>query len=170
MGQSVSAYFLTFTTYGTWLHGRETGSVDRQHNAFETPIVPSNDERNRSEQARMRYGEYILDEPRRCCVLQAVRGQANYRRWLLWAIHVRSNHVHVVLSAASVTPERIMIQLKAWSSRRLRESFDEDADRILWTRHGSTRYLWDEEARSNAINYVIDRQGEPMAVFPRSTE
>ena len=30
------AYFLTFTTYGTWLHGREEGSVDRDNHVFGT--------------------------------------------------------------------------------------------------------------------------------------
>ena len=31
------AYFSTFTTYGTWLHGDERGSVDREHNQVGTP-------------------------------------------------------------------------------------------------------------------------------------
>jgi hypothetical protein len=26
------AYFITFTTYGTWLHGNGAGSVDPAHN------------------------------------------------------------------------------------------------------------------------------------------
>jgi len=26
------AYLITFTTYGTWVHGDERGSVDREHN------------------------------------------------------------------------------------------------------------------------------------------
>ena len=33
------SYFLTFTTYGTWLHGDTRGSVDREHNIVETPYL-----------------------------------------------------------------------------------------------------------------------------------
>ena len=37
-------YFLTFRTYGTWLHGDERGSVDRKHNQFGEPLLlPSPD-------------------------------------------------------------------------------------------------------------------------------
>jgi hypothetical protein len=32
-------------------------------------------------------------------------------------------------------------------------------------RHGSTRRLWRERDVEAAIRYVIDEQGEPMAVF-----
>jgi hypothetical protein len=38
------AYFITFTTYGAWLHGRKPGSVDRDHNAPGTPFLPADPE------------------------------------------------------------------------------------------------------------------------------
>src|SRR6266403_1100209 len=34
------------------------------------------------------------------------------------------------------------------------------------TRHGSTRYLWKDDDVVGAVEYVIMRQGEPMAVLP----
>ena len=39
------AYFLTWTTYGTWLHGSAKGSVEKQHNVFGTPLVMEAEER-----------------------------------------------------------------------------------------------------------------------------
>jgi len=33
------AYLITFTTYGTWLHGDPRGSVDREHNVWGTPFL-----------------------------------------------------------------------------------------------------------------------------------
>jgi hypothetical protein len=30
------AFFITFTTYGAWLHGQAPGSVDREHNQVDT--------------------------------------------------------------------------------------------------------------------------------------
>lgn len=38
MPQEPVAYFITFTTYGTWLQGRDPGWVDRQHNQYGAPI------------------------------------------------------------------------------------------------------------------------------------
>jgi hypothetical protein len=31
-------YLITFRSYGTWLHGDERGSVDRNHRAYGTPM------------------------------------------------------------------------------------------------------------------------------------
>lgn len=33
------AYLLTWTIYGTWLHGDQRGSVDDTHNQFGTPYL-----------------------------------------------------------------------------------------------------------------------------------
>ena len=41
----------------------------------------------------------------------------------------------------------------------------EEPDRRRWARHGSTRWLWEREHASAAIRYVVDPQGEAMAVF-----
>ena len=163
------AYFITFTTYGTWLQGRSPGSVDRQHNQFGSPLLPADPERERTHRERLRQQEYLLDEERRAVVFRTIREVARHRGWQLWAAHVRSNHVHVVLTAAD-KPEKVMADLKAWCSRRLRENFGESADRDRWTQHGSTRYLWNEEQLSQKIAYVVDEQGEPMACYDSRTE
>jgi REP element-mobilizing transposase RayT len=163
------AYFITFTTYGTWLHGRAPGAVDRQHNVPNTPLLPPNAAQEKARRERMRQTEYVLDKARREVVLRTVLEVAQHRQWKVWAVHVRSNHVHVVVSAP-VKPEKVMSDFKAWASRRLREAFGEDADRDRWTQHGSTRYLWDETTTAAKIAYVLDEQGEPMAHFDgRST-
>jgi hypothetical protein len=39
------AYFITFTCYGTWLHGDERGSVDDEHNTPGTPVLDPDPER-----------------------------------------------------------------------------------------------------------------------------
>src|ERR1700722_1664690 len=41
----------------------------------------------------------------------------------------------------------------------------DEPDRMRWTRHGSTRWLWKPESVSAAIRYVVDEQGEQMAVL-----
>src|SRR5687768_8476012 len=93
------AYLITFSCYGTWLHGDDRGSVDREHNEVGADLVPANDVRLAAESERMRQAPYRLDEPRRNVVLRAIIDIAEKRGWHLLAAHVRSNHVHVVVSA-----------------------------------------------------------------------
>src|SRR5262245_8910091 len=93
------AYFITFTTYGTWLHGRDPGSVDRGHNAPGTPFLPPDADLERARLHAMRQEPYLLDEARRVVVLRTIREVATHRGWKLWAAHVRSNHAHIVVTA-----------------------------------------------------------------------
>lgn len=163
------AYFITFTTYGSWLHGREPGSVDRGHNVPGTPFLPANEHVESDMRAVMRQQPYTLDKLRRQVVLRTIQEVAAHRQWKVWAVHIRSNHVHVVISAAC-KPEKVMSDVKAWCSRRLREAFDESSDRDRWTQHGSTRYLNDETSFAAAVRYVLEEQGEPMEVYDGRTE
>lgn len=107
--------------------------------------------------------EYVLDEPRRAVVLATILEVAKHRRWRVWAAHVRTNHVHIVVTAAAAKPEKVMSDFKAWASRRLREATGEETYRDRWTQHGSTRYLWNEQSLEQAVGYVLDEQGVPMA-------
>ncbi len=164
------AYFITFTTYGAWLHGRAPGSVDREHNVPGTPFLPPDDAREREMRAAMRQEPYVLDELRRQVVLRTIKEVAAHRKWKLWAVHVRSNHVHVVISA-DCKPEKVMADLKAWCSRRLREACNESSDRDRWAQHGSTRYLNDDKSFDAAVKYAIEEQGDAMQVYDgRSNE
>ncbi|MCH7544687.1 MAG: transposase [Proteobacteria bacterium] len=73
------------------------------------------------------------------------------RAWELLAVNARSNHVHVVVRFADVAPEKMMGEWKAWCTRRLRESGVMPSAGSVWTRHGSTRYLWKERELAPAI-------------------
>jgi REP element-mobilizing transposase RayT len=158
------AYFITFTTYGTWLHGRAPGSVDREHNEPGTPCLPPSIEQEESSGHKLRQPPYLHDGPRRQVVLQTILEVARHRKWKVWAVHVRTNHVHVVITA-TVKAEKVMADFKAWASRRLREEFAEDTDRDRWTQHGSTKHLWNEQSLTEKSVYVLDGQGDPMARY-----
>jgi REP element-mobilizing transposase RayT len=64
--------------------------------------------------------EVILTANQRELVEETIRAHCRLRKWQLHAINVRSNHVHLVVTA-DVAPEKVMSQLKAWCSRRLSE-------------------------------------------------
>src|SRR4051812_27086384 len=92
--------------------------------------------RNASGRCTMRWPEYLLDAARRRTVLETIVEVLRHRGWRLWAVHVRSNHAHLVVTAAA-KPEKVMSDVKAWCSRRLKERHGEEADRTRWTQHGS---------------------------------
>lgn len=158
------AYLITFVTYGTWLHGDERGSVDKQHNQPGEPFVLPDPIKESSMLLNLREKPYLLDERHRKIVIDTIVEVCQYRQWRLIACHVRTNHVHVIVHAQA-KPEKIMSDCKAYSSRRLREQLQEPNDRKRWTQHGSTRYLWKEENVASALEYVISGQGEPMELY-----
>lgn len=111
---------------------------------------------------------YLLDAFGRKLVLASLQVVCSCRGWTLLAAHVRTNHLHIV-TIANCPPEQVMTTMKAYSSRALNRSGLDGPDRRRWARHGSTRYLWTEEAVHRAIQYVVHQQGEPMAVFEMSS-
>ena len=163
------AYLITFTSYGTRLHGDETGSVDRNHNVPGTPYLPPNKRRVSAREKQMKQGPYELDAPRRSTVLEALREVCLRRGWRLLAAHVRSNHVHLVVSART-NPERVMRDAKVQASRALDEMGLDGPVRRRWALHGSTRYLWKVENVGPAIHYIVREQGTPMAVWEDSDD
>jgi len=158
------AYFITFTCYGTWLHGEKSMSVDRFTNLPGTNFLSFNSKRLHLVKKSMPESPYFLDELRRKIVLQAIEDVCIHRQWELLAAHVRSNHVHLVIHAI-LPPEQIMNTIKAYASRHLNKAKLDDSRVRRWTNHGSTRYLWKETEVEATIQYVVYEQGLPMAVF-----
>ncbi|MCC6676023.1 MAG: NTP transferase domain-containing protein [Phycisphaerales bacterium] len=153
------AYLITFRTYGTWLHSDARTSVDRHHNTpGQPPIEP--DELLEIESARrMKAPPVELPSPARQVVSRTVEEVCRHRGWTLLAQNVRTNHVHLVVSA-ECEPERIMNDLKSWASRRLSEAGLAPGP-VVWSRHGSTRYIWDRDDADDACDYVRDQQDLP---------
>lgn len=151
------SYFITFSTYGSRLHGDERGSVDTAHNQYESERLPPHGMRKSFERSRLLNPPVVLDEFQRKLVETAISDVCRHRSWELAAINVRSNHVHVLCSG-DATPERMMNDFKSWSTRRLREQGVVGAETRLWTRHGSTRYVWSEADRRRVWEYVVNGQ------------
>jgi REP element-mobilizing transposase RayT len=123
------------------------------------------DARAAAERQQMTDPPYEMDCDRRRVVLAAILNVCRHRGWTLHAVHVRARHVHVAVSGAQ-TPERMMNDFKAYASRALNASGFDHPKRKRWTRHGSTRYINDETYLAAAINYVLNKQGEPMERWP----
>ncbi len=145
-------FLLTWPTCGTWLPGDARGWVRYRHGRREPdPAL------ERRSAARMAEDECRLSPEERAIVERQVAETCAARGWTLHAVNCRSNHVHVVVSAREARPEKVRNDLKAWTSRRLRERSDPDRAR-WWAERGSARHLFTEDALSNAITYVTEAQ------------
>ena len=151
-------YFLTWTTYGTWLHGDARGSVDDQHNQHGTPQVASNPKKHDSNSAALKSQAVIHGIVERQVIEHAIRRVCSRRGWPILALNVRSNHVHVILNAPSHSPEQVMAQLKSWCTRDLVERGLHTKGESCWTKMGSTRWINDKASLHAAIDYVLNHQ------------
>jgi REP element-mobilizing transposase RayT len=152
------AYFLTWTCYGTWIHGDDRGSVDDQNRAHGTPFLPRQPARHRHESALLRAEPFLLTDPMRLLVDRTIRDHCSILHWPCFALNVRTNHVHAVVGATHPDPGAVAGQLKAWSTRRLREAGLVESGRPLWTKRASTRYVWNDEGLRAAVDYVMNHQ------------
>jgi REP element-mobilizing transposase RayT len=153
------AYLLTWTTYGTWLHGDERGSVGRHNNTFRTPTIPANAPRVRLNQSRLRADTLVLTPAIRLVVRDALVEHCPYRNAALHSLNVRTNHVHMVVSIRTNNPRAIAGRFKARATFVLRERGLVGADADVWTARGSARYLWNDQSLAQANRYVLYGQG-----------
>jgi REP element-mobilizing transposase RayT len=173
------AFFLTWTTYGSWLPGDERGWVHRgQGIQIPDPV--------RQERAASLLTEppCSLDREQRAVVEATIRKHCEVRGWQLHAVNCRTCHVHVVVSA-NRAPKEVREQFKAWCTRKLKE-LDRERSRTLarrasegtsdrrpaiegdaatrplrenwWTERGSIRWIGDDASLEAAIIYVRDAQ------------
>ena len=56
-----------------------------------------------------------------------------------------------------------MTASKAWATRRLREAGLVPDDGKVWSRHGSTRYLWYPSDLEDACTYTLEAQEHEKA-------
>ena len=160
-------YLITFACYGCHLHGDPEGSVDRKHNQPGSPLVEPCPKRVSVERRLMNQPPYRFDARCRQALLASIVDSCSQQNWSLLAAHVRTNHVHLVVKSEA-RPERIMNDLKSYASGCLNRLGLDEPVRKRWARHGSTCWLWEPENVSAAIRYVVDEQGERMAVLEAS--
>lgn len=158
-------YFISFRCHGTWLHGDKRGSVNRRSfNAFGTPKMPPNANLEKSDRSQLKNTHVLLDAKRRSVVEVAIREVCAFRGIGLVTVNVRTNHVHLVV-LTNRRPEPVMNSFKAYATRSLREKGLIGPQEKVWSRHGSTRYLWTEEHIASAVEYVVNGQGGELPRF-----
>ncbi len=159
------AFLITIRCYGTWLHGDERGSVDRvEFNKYGLPKIPRNDKLIEYRSSQMSDEPMKFAAKHRKAVKTAIHELCEFRKITLHAINVRTNHAHIVV-AAGYGPDKLMGSMKAYATRRLRSDGLVSESTKVWSRHGSTRYLWSEDHIWKACEYVIGGQGGDLPTF-----
>jgi len=159
------AYFISFRTYGTWLHGDKRGSIDRFHNRFRSPYIQPNEKWLVHNQELLKAQPLIFKARHRKAVEAAIRETCDIRKWLLQAINVRTNHIHTVVTASQKKPSQVLGAFKANATRKLREAGLWSQSFSPWADKGSKRRLWNEQSVARAIDYVLNYQGEDLPDF-----
>src|SRR5215470_11120931 len=114
------AYFISFRSYGTWLHGDKRGSIDRFHNRYRDPYIPPNETWQRHNRKHLKTDPFILTAKERGSVENAIRETCGIRKWDLLACNVRTNHVHTVV-VSNRKPSLVLNAFKANATRKSRE-------------------------------------------------
>jgi REP element-mobilizing transposase RayT len=179
-GTDYRTSFVTFTCYGTWLHGDPRGSIDREHNHWQTPPLESDEIREREEFLRLKHAPVVLSTSQRRGVAAAIQEVAEHRHWKLHALNVRTNHIHIVVTA-NRHGKRVLVDFKSYGTRRLKFlndlpsacltlGDDNSNEYRVWTRGGSARPVGSENAFRRAIEYTLDEQGvnQPGTCFGSS--
>jgi hypothetical protein len=74
----------------------------------------------------------------------------------LHAVNVRTNHVHVVVTAPGYSPDEVYEQLKAWCTRKLKASCGNR--KKFWTERASKECINDDDELEQVVAYVTDAQ------------
>jgi REP element-mobilizing transposase RayT len=161
------AYLITFRCYGTWLHGDDRGSVNRFRNAYGTERLPGNEDWLDTNRERLILAPVRLNAAQRKIVDLAIYETCEFRSWNLHAKNVRTNHAHVAVGIGTKKPGIALNAFKANATRLLREHGLWKLQSSPWSARGSKRYLWNEKSLFQAIDYVINGQGDDLPDFGR---
>jgi len=151
------AYFLTWTTYGSWLPGDSRGWSDSRGGLQEP-----NKQLHDAVAARMKTCAIVLTPEERQAVERSITAACLSRGWPLHAASCRTQHVHVVVTAPRLAPVTVLQHLKSWATRSLHSSHRTDVDGHhtprWWTRGGSRRHVFGERDLEAVVAYVQDCQ------------
>ena len=159
------AYLITFRTYGTWLHGDERGSVNRFRNQYKSACLREEKSWMEINNKKLKSEPVILDASQRTCVEYAIRECCLTRGWSLYAINVRTNHVHTVVANSFKSAGAALGAFKANATREMRQKGVWKFDQSPWVDKGSKRKLWNEDHIAGAVEYVLYGQGDDLPKF-----
>jgi DNA replication protein DnaC/REP element-mobilizing transposase RayT len=163
------AYFITVSTYGSRLPGDPSGWVERRRNQYGAPRgVPCIKLQQRSRWA-LRSDTLVLSPAMRSCVERSIRDACRLAGWAVIAIEVRTNHFHVLV-ASGENAGQTLSRLKGCATRALRATSLVTHDQRVWSKQGSTKYVWTSRSVVRVKHYIEAMQDDVDGVMPWSGE
>ena len=169
-------WFLTWTTYGTWLPGDDRGFVGLgpdetgqlvYHNQFGTPPASPNERLRQSAERSLKSPPIVLNLAQAKALFEQFQETATIRRWLLIAVGIMHTHLHLVAGVpGDPDPEKILGDFKAYGSRCLNQTWGQPPSETWWTTGGSKRKLADERAVEAVVQY-IRQHPNPLLIWTR---
>jgi REP element-mobilizing transposase RayT len=159
MQQQPLAYFISFRCYGTWLRGDERGWCPRRGDAPASTYAEGAAGLREHDRALLKHAPVRLSAEARAVVDAALVDLCVDRGWELYEHAVNEEHVHAMLNAED-PPERVLVAMKAWATRRLREAGISPDGARVWSAHGSTEYLWTELSVERVRRYIARQRPE----------
>jgi REP element-mobilizing transposase RayT len=163
-------WFLTWTTYGTWLLGDERGFVSPKFEG-DTPERRNNEPGQPYDEGRRDLRgiaeNKLVGDPVRLTRAQAgvVRCQfeetASYRGWQLLAGAIMANHVHLVVGVhGDPDPSALLGDFKSYAGRalNLRDRVFVKPKPTWWTEQGSKRKITDWDNLEIVLRYVREQK------------
>ena len=145
------AYFISFRSYGTWLHGDKRGSIDRFHNRYSDPYLPQNETWQGHNRKQLKTDPFILKAKERGSVENAIRETCSIRKWDLQAFNIRTNHVctvvtanrkpSIVLNAFKANPEMYAPQFGGYCAYGMANGHKAPTDPQAWSIIDNKLYL-----------------------------
>ena len=167
-------WFLTWTTYGSWLPGDQRGFVSDvkvddgavvRHNIPRTEFDADMPALQSHAQSQLKAAPVRLSKGQAELLLDQFLETADVRKWTLLAVAIMANHCHLVVGVpGDPDPENLLRDFKSYGSRKLNGSGHKVSHDKRWTKSGSKRKLPDDEAVLNAICYTRD-QTFPLIVW-----
>jgi len=148
-------YMITWTTYGTWLQGREQGFVKDGSVRGANPALMRSNLRN------LKGDAVRLNREQRTIVEKAIVEASKRFRQKILAIAVYSNHVHIVCEYVDVPISVVVGYYKNAGRVAIRGN---GLDGRIWTRGYDKRFCFNEKDLKAKIAYV-NRHGRELKVM-----
>lgn len=167
-------WFLTWTTYGTWLPGDPRGFVspkfdedtpERRHNEPGRAYDAGRRSLQRLARNKLVGNPVQLTQENAHVIKNQLKETARVRGWQILAGAILWNHIHLVVGVVG-DPDSVSLlrDFKSYASRALNDQFERPKSRTWWTQQGSRRKIRDWENLETVLRYVRE-QANPIEVW-----
>ena len=159
----LTAWHITFGTYGARLHGDSRPTVHRSRNQLGQAFEPEDKTRKSSQKSHLFGGPVRFTPEQQAFVEATLPAICERGGWQLHACAAGVDHVHVVVGAAAdVHGERVQQWMKRWLSDALNKQWPDTTHPRWWTKGGSNKAIKEEAYLKNAIAYVVRQRATPL--------